>query len=113
VPASLQLKFWEVQTPEKHFTKDQLEAVLTRRKERESARKEIELQLAGMDDLEKWELIKGDKGDKPEKGEKVKKEAGAAKKEANAVKKQVDTMEKAGPSVTSADTEEVGLALLG
>ena len=107
VPAVLQLKYWEVQEPEKHFVKDQLEAVLSRRREREKARKDIELQLAGMDDLEKWELLKGDKVDKGDKG---KKEVEGAKKETAAMKKEVEVSETVGPSGTSADTEEVSRA---
>ena len=104
IPAALQLKYWEVQTPEIHFTKDQLESVLTRRKEREQARKNIESQLAGLDDLEKWDLIKGDKA---EKGEKVKKDAGAAKKETSAVK--VESAEKTNTVLEQQEVSSHGL----
>lgn len=101
MPAALQLKYWEVQTPEKYFTKDQLELVLTRRKEREKARADIERQLAGLDDLEKWDLIKGDKADKGEKG---KKETGT-KKDATGSKE--GGVERAGLGSVHAVAEEV------
>ncbi|WWC68642.1 uncharacterized protein I206_102573 [Kwoniella pini CBS 10737] len=64
VPAALQIRCWEATDVAKHFSASQLEEVLARRREREQAREECERILNGLDDIEKLELIKGDKADK-------------------------------------------------
>ncbi len=64
IPASLQIRCWEANDVEKYFPSDQVEIMLTRRKERESTREMIQSMLEGMDDIEKVELIKGEKLDK-------------------------------------------------
>ncbi|WWC96983.1 hypothetical protein V866_003860 [Kwoniella sp. B9012] len=64
VPAALQIRCWEANDLQKHFPSDQLEELLIRRKAREQAREECVKILDGLDDIEKLELIKGDKVDK-------------------------------------------------
>ena len=71
LPAALQLRYWEVNEPEKYFLGDQLGIVISRVEERRRARAECLRLLEDMDDIEKLELLKGDK----EKGEKEKKPA--------------------------------------
>nr|XP_019050366.1 hypothetical protein I302_00796 [Kwoniella bestiolae CBS 10118]OCF29296.1 hypothetical protein I302_00796 [Kwoniella bestiolae CBS 10118] len=64
VPAALQIRCWEANDLQKYFPADQLEEIMRRRKEREAARQECLRILHGLDDIEKLELIKGDKADK-------------------------------------------------
>ncbi|WWC87861.1 uncharacterized protein L201_002758 [Kwoniella dendrophila CBS 6074] len=64
IPAALQIRCWEANDIQKYFSSDQLEGILARKKEREQAREECLRILNGLDDIERLELIKGDKVDK-------------------------------------------------
>jgi hypothetical protein len=64
VPAALQIRFWEAINPEQHFPADQLEAVKSRQAERRAARDEVVRLLEALDDVEKMDLLKGDKEEK-------------------------------------------------
>lgn len=61
-PAGLQIRVWEANDVNKYFPAENVAYVLDRRAERQRAREECIRLLAAMDDLEKHELFKGDKG---------------------------------------------------
>ncbi|WVR03828.1 hypothetical protein IAU60_000824 [Kwoniella sp. DSM 27419] len=71
VPAALQIRCWEANDIQKYSAPDQVEELLARRRERELARTECLRILESLDDVEKLELVKGDK---PERGDKAIKE---------------------------------------
>lgn len=77
IPATLQIRCWEALEPEKYFTDEQITVLASRRAERVRMRAECVRLLGEMDDIEKLELLKGDKGEKREKGDKgVKRDMG-------------------------------------
>ncbi len=75
VPASLQIKCWEVKDLAKWFSEPFLSGYQARRAEREAVRAEVERMLGDMDDIEKMDMVKGDKGDRADKPEKPSKPA--------------------------------------
>nr|XP_018264705.1 uncharacterized protein I303_02882 [Kwoniella dejecticola CBS 10117]OBR86863.1 hypothetical protein I303_02882 [Kwoniella dejecticola CBS 10117] len=96
IPAALQIRCWEANDVEQHFPAGQTEEIVTRRKEREQAREDCLRILTGLDDIEKLELIKGEKVDKTqtkevkEKASKIEEpeeEAARLKKEEREAKK--------------------------
>ena len=70
VPATLQIRCWEANEPEKYLSGDQLDMLETRKAERTKAREECLRFLIEMDDVGKLDFIKGDKIDRTEKGDK-------------------------------------------
>jgi hypothetical protein len=60
----LQIRCWEVLEPAKYFPEDQLEVLQARRAERVKAREQAVNILAGLDDVEKLEMLKGEKDEK-------------------------------------------------
>jgi hypothetical protein len=64
VPAALQIRFWEAINPERYFPGDQHEALKSRQAERRAARDEVVRLLESLDDVEKMDLLKGDKEEK-------------------------------------------------
>lgn len=65
IPAALQLKFWELRDPTRYFSPPNypeafLQVLLSRQRERETARAEIAKEIARMDDVEKLDLLKGE-----------------------------------------------------
>jgi hypothetical protein len=67
LPAGLQLRCWEARDPENYFSAEQCAVYRTRKVERERARAECLRLLDAMDDVEKLELLQGEKGDEKEK----------------------------------------------
>lgn len=63
LPVSLQIRCWEAKELEKYFSAEQCTELRARKEERTRARMECLRLLEGMDDVEKMELLKGDKGD--------------------------------------------------
>lgn len=71
IPASLQIRRWEAINPEAYFSAEQCQTLKQRQAERVAARQECLRLLAAMDDVERWELVKGDGKDKGESKEEV------------------------------------------
>jgi len=67
LPAGLQIQCWEAKELEIYFSKEQCETLMSRREERNRARAECLRLLEAMDDVEKMELLKGEKGEEKEK----------------------------------------------
>jgi hypothetical protein len=69
LPASLQIRSWEANDLARWVPPDQLAKLEARRAERVQARAECLRLLAAMDDIEKLELLKGDKAEAKAKKE--------------------------------------------
>jgi hypothetical protein len=69
IPAALQIRRWEAIEPEKWFTPEQCVTLEQRKTERQAARTECLRILGEMDDVEKWELLKGESKESKEKPE--------------------------------------------
>ena len=67
VPATLQLRYWEVREPEKWVSGEVLEGFAARLEERRSARRDCLEMLASMSEEERMKLLKGDKLEKATK----------------------------------------------
>jgi hypothetical protein len=67
IPAGLQIRRWEAVEPEKHFPSEHLDAVNARKAERSRVREECVKILKDMDDIEAYDLVKGEKEDKKER----------------------------------------------
>ena len=67
IPAGLQIRRWEAVEPEKYFPSEHLDAVNARKAERSRVREECVRILKDMDDIEAYDLVKGEKEDKKER----------------------------------------------
>lgn len=72
IPAALQIRRWEANTPETYFAAEHHPALSARKAERDRVRAECVRILGVLDDVESRDLVKGDKDDKSDK--KAKKE---------------------------------------
>ena len=63
IPAALQIRCWEANEPERYFSEEECAVLNARRKDRALVRMECEKLLEQMDDLEKMELLQGEKVD--------------------------------------------------
>lgn len=69
IPVALQIRSWEPKKLE-YLTEEQKVTLKERKEIRTEARRQIEAELKALDDIELFELAKGDKGDKGDKTEK-------------------------------------------
>ena len=76
LPVALQIPRWEVTDLAAHFPAEQLDALRTRQTVRRRAREECIRILADMDDVERIEVLKGDKGDREKPTAREKSNAG-------------------------------------